>query len=404
MRITKIETIRLESIPAQIFVQVHTDEGLIGLGETCLGVRAVEGHIHEVAAAKLLGKDPLEIEKHSRALYDLFIGYGGTSAEVRGNSAVDIALWDILGQATGQPLYQLLGGRCRERIRIYNTCAGYMYGRKNPYQAVANWNLPTGEPIGPYEDLDAFLHRADELAQSLLDEQITAMKIWPFDEYAIASGGKYISARDLERGLEPFRKIRDAVGTRMEVMAELHALWQPQAATEIARALEEFEPYWIEDAVKADNLDNLAEFKRSTRCRVTFGETLGTRWPFQTLLEKRGADVIMFDVGWVGGISEARKIAAIAESFGVPVAPHDCTGPVVLTASSHLSVSLPNALIQETVRAYYTSWYRELVTDLPRIGEGFIAPPEGPGLGIALLSEVRERDDARVVTTVEGEV
>ncbi len=398
MKVSRVETLRLEEFPNILFVQVHTDEGLTGLGETFFGAQAVEAYVHESVAPYLLGKDPLQIDRHARALYG-YVGYRSSGVEMRGNSAVDIALWDLFGKVTNQPVYQLLGGASRERIRIYNTCAGYRYVRGRPQQAVDNWGLPEESAEaseGPYEDLDAFLHRADELALDLREQGITGMKIWPFDPYAEASNGQDISAADLDRALEPFRKIRRAVGLDMDVMVEFHSLWNLPTARRIARALEEFSPYWFEDPLKADNLDALATFAAGTHVPVTISETLATRWSFREAFQVGAAGIAMLDISWCGGISEAKKIATMAESHQLPVAPHDCTGPVVLVASTHLSINLPNALIQETVRAYYSGWYQELVTALPSIEHGFIAPPPGPGLGTELWPGLRERPDARV--------
>lgn len=189
MKIRRVETVRLKEFPNILFVQVHTDAGVSGLGETFLGAAAVEAYIHETAAPYLLGKDPHQIERHALQLRG-YIGAGSPGAETRGRSAIDIALWDIAGKIAGQPLYQLLGGATRPAIRVYNTCAGYRYIRSAPEQRVANWGLPTDGSPGPYEDLDAFLHRADELARSLLDQGIDAMKIWPFDAFAEASDGQ----------------------------------------------------------------------------------------------------------------------------------------------------------------------------------------------------------------------
>ncbi|MGH3147684.1 MAG: mandelate racemase/muconate lactonizing enzyme family protein [Rubrobacter sp.] len=396
MKITGVDTLRLGEFPNLLFVLLRTDEGLVGLGETFFGARAAEAYVHETAAPYLLGEDPLRIDRHANVLYG-YLGYASSGAETRGNSAVDIALWDIFGKATDQPLYQLLGGRSRESIRTYNTCAGYRYVRESPRQEVGNWGLPgeTDAAEGPYEDLDAFLNRAGELAEDLLSQGITGMKIWPFDPYAEASGGHYISDGDLEEGLEPFRKIREAVGEEMDVMVEFHSLWDLPAAKKIARALEPFEPYWFEDPVKADDLDALAEFADSTHVPVTASETLSGRPAFRRLMEKGAAGIVMLDVSWCGGLGEAKKIATMAESHHLPVAPHDCTGPVVFTASTHLSVNAPNALVQESVRAYYTGWYGEIVTELPVVEDGQVRPPEGPGLGTGLLPGLSERPDAR---------
>ncbi len=222
MKITEVETLRLDEFPNVLWVLVYTDEGLAGLGETFFGARAAEAYVHETAAPYLLGKEALHIDRHAKELYG-YLGYSSSGAETRGNSAIDIALWDLFGKATGQPVYQLLGGPCRERIRTYNTCAGYRYVRESPRQEVSNWGL-RDEPEGPYEDLDAFLNRAGELAEDLLSQGITGMKIWPFDPYAEASGGHYISDADLQEALEPFRKIRSAVGNEMDVMVEFHSL------------------------------------------------------------------------------------------------------------------------------------------------------------------------------------
>ena len=396
MRVTHVETLRLDEFPNLLWVQVQTDDGPVGLGETFYGAAAVEVYIHESAAPYLLGKDPLQIDRHARGLYG-YIGYRGSGVEMRGNSAIDIALWDLFGKVTGQPIYQLLGGASRERIRIYNTCAGYRYVRQRPAQRVDNWGLQSSaapEGDGPYEDLDAFLHRAGGLALSLREEGITGMKIWPFDAAAEASNGQDISPQALDLALEPFRQIRAAVGNEMDIMVEFHSLWNLPTARRIAHALEEFAPYWYEDPLKADNLDALATFARTTHIPVTISETLATRWSFREVFERGAAGIAMLDISWCGGISEAKKIATMAEAYQLPVAPHDCTGPVVLAASTHLSINAPNALIQETVRAYYSGWYRELVTALPEIRNGFIAPLTGPGLGLELLPELWHRADS----------
>lgn len=395
MKVTALETIQLGEFPNVMWLRVHTDAGLVGLGETFFGANTVAAYVHETVAPYLLGKDPLPIDRHARQLYG-YLGFNSTGAEARGNSAVDLALWDLFGKATGQPVYQLLGGASHDRVRIYNTCAGYRYVRARSVQAVDNWGLPANRGAGPYEDLDAFLHRADDLAQSLLDQGITGMKIWPFDPFAEASGGHYISDADLQTALEPFRKIRSAVGNVMDIMVEFHSLWDLPMAKKLAVALEEFNPFWYEDPIKMDNLAALAELARTTRVPITASETLGTRWSFRELLERRAAGIVMLDVSWCGGLSEARKIAAMAEAYQLPVAPHDCTGPVVFMASVHLSMNATNALIQETVRAFLSGWYTELVTRLPRIEQGYVYLPEGPGLGTELVPGLERRQDATV--------
>jgi galactonate dehydratase len=179
-------------------------------------------------------------------------------------------------------------------------------------------------------------------------------------------------------------------------MVEFHSLWNFTAARRIFAALEEFAPFWFEDPIKMVNFDMLAELQAGTRVPITASETVATRPAFLEMMQKHAVGVVMLDLSWVGGISEARKIAAMAEAFQLPVAPHDCTGPVVYTASCHLALNATNALVQESVRAFYTGWYGELVTELPRVENGFILPMAGPGLGTRLLPDVMERPDARV--------
>jgi len=391
MKITAIETLRLPDRPNLLLAQIHTDEGLTGLGETSRGPATVEAQLHELVAPYLLGKDPLQIQKHSRHLMSGYLGFAASSAEVRAASVVDIALWDIFGQAMNQPVSVALGGNSRDRIRAYNTCAGYNYNT----QSVARRSLRVGDPApkaeGPYDDQIAFVHRADELAQSLIDEGFTGMKIWPFDPYAADNGGSLLCAADLEQALEPWRKIRQAVGDRIEVMAEFHSLWNLQQAKQIARALEPFRPFWSEDPIKMCDVDTLAEYARSTSIPVCASETLGGLYPFRDMLANQAADIVMLDVGWCGGLTEARKIAALAEAWQRPVAPHDCNGPVVWVASIHFMAHIPNALVMEVVRAYYSTWYKDILTELPLVRDGYIHPLTGPGLGTKLLPDLAKR-------------
>jgi galactonate dehydratase len=402
MKIESIETIQIGEFPNALLVQVHTDSGLTGLGETRNGATCVASWIHETAAPYLVGEDPLSIEKHWRSLNPM-LGFNSTGAESRGRSAVDIALWDILGQVAGLPLYQLLGGKVRDRVRLYNTCAGPTYTRKIPRVSrllSENWSVAGSGATGAYEDLEGFLNRPAELARSLLDQGISMMKIWPFDPYAEASDGHHISLQDLERGLEPFRKIREAVGDAMEIMVEMHSLWDLPNAIKIASALEQFRPYWFEDPVRMDDLGALAEFSSRFRIPTAAGETLGTRWSFRELMQRRAIGIALFDPCYVGGISECRKIASMAESHQLPVALHDCVGPVNFIVNTHLSTHFPNAFVQEFARAFYYDWYADIVTELPRVDRGFVHPLTGPGLGASLRPEVRSRTD--LTTRVSG--
>lgn len=401
MKITAIETIRSSEHPNLLWVQLVTDEGLVGLGETFYGPAAAEGHIHGTIAPYLIGKDPRNIEAHQAHLTG-YVGFAGASAEMRGRSAVDIALWDILGQAQGIAICDLLGGRVRDRIKVYNTCAGYSYVQTKATQGTANFGLDARK--GQYEDLDAFLHRADELAASLLEMGIEAMKIWPLDYAAEASSGYWISPADLKKGLEPFEKIRKAVGDRMAVAYELHSLWSRPQAIKIAQALEPLGPMWVEDPVFMDHMNSIGEVARATRSPIAVGETRGGRADFRYLLALESLSMVIMDVAWCGGVSEAKKVATMAETYQTPVAFHDCTGPVALTVSTHLALNVRNCWVQEIVRAFYYGWYHRYMTELPPIGKGFITVPNGPGLGTRLQPDVTRRPGVTVKRSTAADV
>lgn len=391
--VNALRTIRIAERPNLLWLEVETDEGLTGLGESFRGSQAVEAVIHEQVAPYLLGKDPRHIEAVSRHLVNPYVGFHSSSAEVRAASAVDMALWDLTGQRYGVPVYVALGGAVRDSIRVYNTCAGYSYNTSGPRRAIG----ASDTAVGPYDDQIAFMRDAGALAESLLSEGYTAMKIWPFDVYADASGGHKITLAELNAGLEPFRKVRQAVGDKIDIMCEMHSLWTSHAAARICRGLEEFDVFWAEDPIgKMTDVATLADLRRQTRTPICASETLGGVVPFRDLLAGDAVDVVMLDLSWCGGLTEARKIAALAEAYARPLAPHDCTGPVALFAGLHLSLHAPTAIFQEVVRAALSTWYRELVTDLPEIHGGMVHAPQGSGLCTRLNPAVVRRDDATV--------
>jgi L-alanine-DL-glutamate epimerase-like enolase superfamily enzyme len=388
VKITAVETLRIPPYENLVWVILETDEGLTGLGEACQGPAAVEAFVHEWCAPRLVGTDPLRIPER-RASLDTYLGWGAAGVETRAVSAVDIALWDLFGKSCGRPVADMLGGRARDSIRTYNTCAGSGYMRRAVGQRSENFAL---DASGDYEDLDAFLNRADELAHSLLEEGITGMKIWPFDMAAERTGGKDISAAELRRALEPFEKIRGAVGDRMDIMVEFHSLWSLPMAKRLARHLADYDTYWHEDPFRLDTPADIADYAPHSQAWVCVSETLATPALFRQALETGAVGVAMFDLAWCGGFTDARKIAALAEAWKVPCAPHDCTGPVGYAAGTQIAMHLPNALIMESVRAFYKGWYNDLVTGLPVVKDGMISIPEGPGLGMELLPDVRSRE------------
>src|SRR5512141_876088 len=224
MKIIGVETIQVEEYGNLVWVQLHTDEGLVGLGETFRNPEATVAYVHETCAPHLIGRDPLCREARMRELSSKignhFNGFPTRSVEVRGNSAIDIALWDLDGKSLGVPLYRLLGGRTRERVRIYNTCAGGSYNnrlRQNYNTELVSRDTPPPAAIGPCEDLLMQVYDPARLARDLLDESITAMKIWPFDVFALRNDGAEISADELRKAIWPIEQIRAAVGDRIDI-------------------------------------------------------------------------------------------------------------------------------------------------------------------------------------------
>ncbi|MDZ4135650.1 MAG: mandelate racemase/muconate lactonizing enzyme family protein, partial [Paracoccaceae bacterium] len=296
MKITAIRTFRADEFSNVLWVHVETDAGITGLGETFYGAEAVAAHIHNTLSVRLLGQNPLNIELLHREMVNLPMAQASTGVEYRAASAIDIALWDIFGKVCNQPVWQMLGGQSWDRMRIYNTCAGTRYVRTNVIKPVDTWNL--GVSDSPYEDLDGFMNRPAELALNLLENGITAMKIWPFDPHAAEFKGQHISASALKTALKPFEEIRRAVGDKMEIMLEMHSLWNLPTAMAIAREVADFKPLWFEDPIKMNSPQALAEFARATPVMTCASETLGSRFAYKEYLDRDACHVVMADLCW----------------------------------------------------------------------------------------------------------
>lgn len=390
MRITALETvIPAEIMPNLLLLRIHTDAGLVGCGETYYTPQAIAALIHDWMGARLLGGDALAVESHWRFLYERCTPFGRPGAEMRALSAIDVALWDLLGQACGQPIYRLLGGPVRDRIPVYNTCGGPSYGAVVDAETAARAARHPGWPgyghegqPGPLQDTWASLHQAGDLAAELVAEGIPGMKLWPFDRAAHRSGGHRISTADLEEGMRPLRDIRDRVGMDIEIMIEGHAFFTLPAALRLAEALEEIRPFWLEDVLRVDNARTLADFRRQSGLPIAASEMVLGRGEYLEILRLGAADYAMVDPTWAGGISESRRIIDLAEAHNVPATIHDCTGPLTLYSGLHLAAASAGVVFQETVRAHIRSFYDRLVDRRPVIEAGAVHLPEGPGLGV----------------------
>ncbi len=372
MKITRVETLWHPQWARFVWVQIHTDAGLVGLGEVGHYAKAAAEVVHDYARWALLGQDAGRIDHLWTTIYDRMRVFSPAGSELRALAAVDEALWDILGKACGVPVYQLLGGASRDSIPIYNTCIGQ----------------------GPIPDYQRFHEDAGGLAEELLEEGIRCMKIWPFDPFAPKSHGQYLSVADMNEGLKPVRAIRDRVGDRMGIGIEMHGRWNLPVALQIARGLERYNVQWVEEALSPESIKAQAEFAAACQAPVVSGERIYTRFGLRALLEMGGATIVNPDLTWTGGIGELKRMATMAEAYRRPIKPHNEGGPVHHVASAHVAANVPSLYLLETIRSNYRHVFPQLVDGLPELvrenGEARLALPTGPGLGVTLKRELLE--------------
>ncbi len=369
MRITAIETI-VPDLPVSqpyVFVQVRTDAGLTGLGQTA-DVRTA-AVVHDLAVQFLIGADPRRITALWHTMFDHVAYHGYAGAEMRAISAIDIALWDIAGQAAGLPIGALLGGSVHDSVPVYNTCGSY--------NGLSDEDRARQDPVG--------------LAEELLAAGINGMKWSPFDTYAAASKGQYITTAQLAEGVAGIGKIAAVLGDRMEIMIDAHGLWSPGCAGQILRALDELPVRWLEDPVSSDNAAEWARLREKSTVPIAGGERLQTRYQLQRLLQAGGLDVVIADLTWSGGITEGRRIADLAEVYGVPLATHGNSGPVNLWAAAHVLTSVRNPCSAEIVRLHH-EYFPRITEGVSLVDGGTLAAPTTPGLGLWLRDELPRLD------------
>lgn len=371
MKITAIESLQWTEYPRLMIVRVHTDTGIVGLGETVDKIPGAKGALHGTLAPLLLGQNPLDIEGLWQFVMDNIMYHGYAGAEVRALSAVEVALWDIVGKHYGIPLYQLLGGRVREIVPTYNTCIGF----------------------GNFPDYALWHEDAGKLAKSLLNDGIHAMKIWPFDRFSESSLGQYISRKDVTAGLKPIQQIRDAVGDDMEIGIECHFRWNRVSIERIAQALEPYNILFMEDVVAPVYPDEIKRFSARTKIPVVGSELLLTRWQIRDWLHDGVSQIVMTDPVWNGGIAETRRIANLAEAYGTPLVLHNVAGPICHAVCMHLGAHLPKLFFVESVRAFYRSYFSELSDYAPLPQNSGFTVPDTPGIGVTLNERIFSRPD-----------
>ncbi len=383
MRITRVEAVTFRrgihigggsggDDGAEFFwVRLHTDKGLIGTGETYPydhgQVGALKDYTREL---NLLSRDPRDIEGIWRDFYFQMAMRNAGGADMRVLSALNMAQVDILGQALGVPLYRLLGGKTRPQVRVYNTTTDYW--------AINNLKM------GP----DTL-----KIVRFLLDHGITAMKIYPF-----RAPEKYLSNEALEEGLKWIKEIRASVGNRMDICVDCWANFDLPSAERIAKALEPYDIMYLEDVMLNTNADALASLAAKTSVPLCMSETLATRYEYRPFFERKACSVAMYDVTWCGGVTEAKKIADLAEAYSIPTSPHTCGGPLLYLCATHLSMVVPNFIIMESNYWKWAHQYPYFINNVPEPAAGYVKAPEAPGIGAEIRPELFRNGDAIVET------
>ena len=373
MKVTDVKTMVVENEPPYrggrylLFVQIETDEGITGLGERITGntysdrlgdLQSQISLINELAGMFVVGENPFNIERIWDRMYSARHDFRHPSLQATPVlSGIEMALWDIVGKAVGQPIYNLLGGQYHEKLRAY----AYM-------------------PEGGFRENP---ERAGEIAVQLLEEGNTACKLDPFTP--LWPIPRDIPLWEIEHAAKIFESIRNAVGNDMEVGIGTHGQLTTYSAIRVADILEPYHPFWFEEPVPLENVEEMARVAAHTSIPIATGERLVTKYEFSNLLEKQAAQIIQLDVGQCGGIMEAKKIASIAEAHYAVIAPHMACGPVAAAAAIQVDTCSPNFLIQE---ANQGPLHRTIFKEPLVFEDGFITPPTGPGLGIEFDEDV----------------
>lgn len=373
MKVTDVKTMVVENEPPYrggrylLFIQIETDEGITGLGERITGntysdrlgdLKSQIGLIEEMAGMFVIGQNPFNIELIWDRMYSARHDFRHPSLQATPVlSGIEMALWDIVGKAVGQPIYNLLGGQYHEKLRAY----AYM-------------------PEGGFRENP---ERAGEIAVQLLEEGNTACKLDPFTP--LWPIPRDIPLWEIEHAAKIFESIRNAVGNNMEVGIGTHGQLTTYSAIRVADILEPYHPFWFEEPVPLENIEEMARVAAHTSIPIATGERLVTKYEFSNLLEKQAAQIIQLDLGQCGGIMESKKIAALAEAHYAVIAPHMYCGPIAAAAAVQLDTCSPNFMIAEANQGPL----HKIIFKEPLVFEnGYYIPPTGPGLGVELDMDV----------------
>jgi len=356
-----------------VFVKLTTDSGITGLGEVYVATfspHVLVSMIEDVAGRHVVGQDPFQIESMWRRVYGRGFQLRADPTLVGVLSGLEMACWDIVGKELDRPVYELLGGKVHERLRTYT----YLYPAEGDGDAHHD-NAVYTDPAATAE------RAAFEVARGF-----TAVKFDPAGPYHV-NGGRQPTLEDLDRSEAIVRAVRDAVGSRADLLFGTHGQFTAAGALRMARRLEPYDPMWFEEPVPPDNIDEMARVARQTTIPIASGERLTTKYEFQRLLQAGAASILQLNLGRCGGILEGKKIAAIAEAHYAQIAPHLYCGPVVGAANIQLATCSPNFLILEGIEDW-SGFHGELLTTPIRWEDGYVIPSAAPGLGVELNEAV----------------
>ena len=355
------------------WVRIHTNNGITGIGETYPSIHGELGSLKDISTEYLLGKDPRNIEQIWKEIYKYQAMRSSGGSEMHILSAIDMALLDILGKSTGLPLYRLLGGKSRSKVRIYNTTTDYW--------AINNMKMGAD---------------TEKIVTFLLDRGITAMKIYPFE-----TNDTFISSSDIEKCTGWLKQIEKTAGKKMEILVDCWGGYDIPSAERIIKACEPFNVIHIEDILLPESCQSYAKLAAETFIPIAHSETLATRYQLKDYLEAKSLDILMLDLSWCGGITEAKKMCDMSDAYRIPASLHTCGGPLLFVASAHLSTAIPNFCYMESNYWKYTYQYPYFINNVPAPIDGFVTAPDGPGLGVEIRPELFKNSDAIIEVIAE---
>ena len=358
MKITDVKTLVMGTSWRNLtFVKVETDEGLTGVSEVRMNNRtdALVAYIDGAKHRHVIGSDPFNTEDLYQRLFRDDYGRAGEIVAT-GISVIEIACWDIIGKALNQPVYRLLGGACRDKIKAY----------ANGWYRV--------------ERTTEEFHAA---AKRVLEKGYRALKFDPF-----GAGYYELSYEEKLKSVELVEAVRDAVGPDVEILVEMHGRFSPYMAIEISAELEKFQPSWVEEPVPPDNIAALAKASDKINLPVATGERLHNKYEYRELINLQAADILQPDITQTGGFLETKKIAAMGDMCYMTVAPHNVGGPVSTATALHFAACTTNFKIQEHFNDFSEAWVKEAATGCPEVIDGYFSLPNGPGLGMELNEDL----------------